>query len=153
VKILVDADSCPAGTRRVILKAAETRRIQVVFAANRLIPGVKGRFVVMARCPEHSGAADDFIAGLAESGDLAVTRDVPLACRLTEMGVSVLDDRGRVFTPDNIRTCLSIRDFQVGLAMSGAEIIRTANYGQKELKLFADSFDRLLTKLSRNPPN
>jgi uncharacterized protein YaiI (UPF0178 family) len=152
VKILVDADSCPAAVRRVILKAAETRRIQAIFAANRAIPDVKGDFAVMSVCPELSGAADDRIADMAETGDIVITRDVPLASRLTGKGVAVIDDRGRVFTPDNIRACLSIRDFQVALAMSGAEIVRAANYSKKELKQFADSFDRLLTKLSRGGP-
>jgi hypothetical protein len=39
----------------------------------------------------------------------------------------------------------------VGLAENGLDIERTANYGPKELKLFADSLDRLLTKLLKNP--
>jgi uncharacterized protein YaiI (UPF0178 family) len=147
VKILVDADSCPAEARRVILKAAEKRHIQAVFAANRPIPGIEGGFAVMSLCSEQSGAADDRIVDLAITGDLAITRDVPLASRLTGKGIDVIDDRGRVFTPDNIRAHLSIRDFQVGLATNGLNIIRAANYGKKELKLFSDSFDKLLTKL------
>jgi uncharacterized protein YaiI (UPF0178 family) len=147
VKILVDADSCPAEARRVILKAAEKRRVQAVFAANHTIPGIEGGFAVMSLCSEQVGAADDRIVELAVTGDLVITRDVPLANRLTEKGVAVIDDRGRIFTPDNIRAHLSIRDFQVGLATNGMNIIRTANYGKKELKLFSDSFDKLLTKL------
>ncbi|MDR2658374.1 MAG: DUF188 domain-containing protein [Spirochaetaceae bacterium] len=151
MKILVDADSCPAGARRVILKAAEKRRIKAVFAANRPIPDIKGDFVVMALCSPKSGAADDYIVELAEAGDLAITRDVPLALRLTEKTVAVIDDRGRVFTRDNIRSYLSIRNFQVDLAMNGVDIVRTANYGKKELKQFADSFDKQLTKAARQP--
>jgi uncharacterized protein YaiI (UPF0178 family) len=149
MKILVDADSCPAVARRVILKAAEKRRIQAVFAANRVIPGVEGHFAIMALCPEKIGAADDYIADIAEQGDLAITRDIPLANRLVGKGISVIDDRGHIFTQDNIRAHLSIRDFQVGLALAGAKIIRTANYGKKELKMFADSFDRMLTATRR----
>jgi uncharacterized protein YaiI (UPF0178 family) len=149
VNILVDADSCPAGTRRVILKAAEKRRIKAFFAANRAIPEVEGDFAMMVLCPERDGSADDCIAALAEQGDVAVTRDVPLAERLIRKGASVLDDRGGVFTPDNIRARLSVRDFKIGLALNGTAIERTANYGRRELKLFADSFDRLLTAASR----
>jgi uncharacterized protein YaiI (UPF0178 family) len=145
VKILVDADSCPAETRRVILKAAKKRRVKAVFAANRLIPGIEGDFAVMALCSSEYGAADDHITALAEQGDIAVTRDVPLADRLVCKGVSVIDDRGRAFTRDNIRARLSVRDYNVGLAQGGVEIKRAATYGKKELKLFADSFDRLLT--------
>jgi uncharacterized protein YaiI (UPF0178 family) len=148
MRILVDADSCPTETRRVILRAAENRRIQAIFAANRPIPGIEGDFVVMALCSEHTDAADDFIVELAEDGDLAVTRDVPLAARLVSKGIAVLDDRGRIFNRDNIGSFLSIRDFHVGLTMSGAGIARIANYGKKDLKMFANSFDKLLSKLS-----
>jgi len=45
---------------------------------------------------------------------------------------------------------LSLRNFTVGLAENGLGIERIANYGKKELKTFADSFDRLLTKLNKN---
>ncbi|MDR1256337.1 MAG: DUF188 domain-containing protein [Spirochaetaceae bacterium] len=127
------------------MKAAKNRRVQAIFAANRVIPGIEGDFVVMALCSSDYGAADDHITALAEQGDIAVTRDVPLAGRLICKGVSVIDDRGRAFTRENIRTLLSVRDFNIGLALGGVEIVRAASYGKKELKLFADSFDRLLT--------
>jgi uncharacterized protein YaiI (UPF0178 family) len=64
-----------------------------------------------------------------------------------DKGICVLDDRGRVYTVDNIRYCRSLRDFSVGLAENGMGIERIANYGKKELKAFADSFDRNLTKM------
>ncbi|MDR2343765.1 MAG: DUF188 domain-containing protein [Spirochaetaceae bacterium] len=149
MKILVDADSCPAKTRLLILRAAEKRRIQAVFAANRPIPGIEGDFAAMEVCPEQIDAADDYIVKLAETGDLVVTRDVPLAARLIHKGIAVLDDRGRVFTRDNIGNFLSIRDFHIELAMNGAGPARIANYGKKDLNMFANSFDKLLTKLCR----
>ena len=147
MRIFVDADSCPAQARRVILKAAEKRRIQAVFAANRRIPGIKGNFAVMALCPERADAADDYIVDIAEGGDLAVTRDIPLAARLVSKGIAVLDYRGRIFNRDNIGSFMSIRDFKIYLVMSGAGMTRIANYGKKDIKLFANNFDKLLTKL------
>ena len=148
MRILVDADSCPAQTRRVVLKAAQKRRIQAVFVANRPIPGIEGGFAVMALCSEHAGAADDFIVEFAEDGDLAVTRDVPLAARLVNKGIATLDDRGRIFTRDNIGSLMSIRDFNITLTVNGAGAARIANYGKKDLKMFANSFDKLLTRLN-----
>jgi hypothetical protein len=37
----------------------------------------------------------------------------------------------------------------VGLAENGFEFERTASYGKRELKAFADSFDKLLAKLAK----
>jgi len=144
MKILVDADSCPRPARDLILRRAVKLNIRIIFAANHAIPSEGAEMEI---CPNTENSADDRIVELAEEGDLAVTRDVPLAKRLVEKQVYVLDDRGRVFTQNNINELLSLRNFAVGLADNGLEIIRTANYGKKELKTFADSLDRLLVKL------
>ena len=152
MKILVDADSCPKQARELILRRAARLSsgavgIKVVFAANREIPGLSNSpDVVMELCPPGDNSADDRIVELAQSGDLVVTRDVPLAKRLVEKGAAVIDDRGRIFTKENINQLLSLRNFMVDLADNGLEIERTANYGKKELKTFADSLDRILTR-------
>jgi uncharacterized protein YaiI (UPF0178 family) len=101
----------------------------------------------MAVCPQSQDAADDYITRMARAGDLAVTRDVPLAERLVQKSVAVLDDRGRLFNADNIRALLSIRNFTVSLAENGVQNIRHSNYGNKELKAFADAFDKQLARL------
>jgi len=145
VKILVDADSCPKAARDLALRRAAKENVRIIFAANRQIPGAEG--AEMEICPLYENAADDRIVELAEPGDLIITRDIPLAKRLVEKGASVIDDRGRVFTADNINELLSLRNFMVDLADSGLGMERIANYSKKELKTFADSFDRILTRL------
>jgi uncharacterized protein YaiI (UPF0178 family) len=105
----------------------------------------------MERCPPGEGAADDRIVALALRGDLAITRDIPLARRLVEKDVYVLDDRGRLYTRENIGERLSLRNFMVDLANRGLSPERSAAYGKKELKALADSLDRLLAKLIPPP--
>jgi len=146
MKILVDADSCPRAARELTLRCSGRRGIQVVFAANRPIPGVSGENIVMEICPPGENAADDRLVELAAPGDIAVSRDLALAKRLLEKNAVVIDDRGRLFTSDNINELLSLRDFTVGLAENGLGVERTANYGKKELKAFADALDRQVTK-------
>jgi len=148
MKILVDADSCPKPARDLVLRRAVKLNVRIIFAANRPIPDAAG--AQMEICPAGDNAADDRIVELSEPGDIAITRDVPLAKRLVEKGINVLDDRGRVFNKNNINELLSLRNFTVGLAENGLEFERTATYGKKELKTFADSFDRILMKLCNN---
>jgi uncharacterized protein YaiI (UPF0178 family) len=149
MKILVDADSCPRPARDLVLRTAQRRGIPAIFAANRPIPGIEGEGVVMELCPPGENSADNRIVELAEPGDLVLTRDIPLASRLVEASVMVMDDRGGTYTRENIRERLSLRDFMVGLAESGLGADRSPTYGKKELKAFADSLDRILTKLLR----
>ena len=101
----------------------------------------------MEICPPNENAADDRLVELAAPGDIAVSRDLALAKRLLEKSVIVIDDRGRHFTLDNINELLSLRNFTVGLAENGLRIERSASYGKKELKAFADSLDRQITKM------
>ena len=149
MKILVDADSCPRDARELTLRTARRRGLTAIFAANRPIPEINGENVFMEICLPGENSADNRIVELAEAGDLAVCRDLALAKRLLEKKVAVIDDRGRVFTHDNINELLSLRDFVVGLAENGMGVERTASYGKKERKSFADSLDRQLVKLHK----
>jgi uncharacterized protein YaiI (UPF0178 family) len=149
VKILVDADSCPVPVRETVLRASLRTGIRAVFAANRQIPGIGKGAAAMELCPLGEDSADDRIVALAESGDLAVTRDIALAARLVEAAITVIDDRGRVFDRENIKECLSLKDFMAGIAEYGLGSGRGGSYGRLELKAFADTFDRLLSRLIR----
>jgi len=159
MQILVDADSCPRPAREMILRFSSRLGIKSVFAANRPIPGLtefrEGQkqtaleTVFFELCPSGEGEADRRILALAKSGDLVITRDLPLAEQLVEAGITVLDDRGRAFTKENIREHRSIRDFTVGLANNGLDFDRTPSYGKKELSSLANSLDRELSRLSR----
>jgi uncharacterized protein YaiI (UPF0178 family) len=80
---------------------------------------------------------------------MVITRDIPLASRLVDAAILVIDDRGQAYTNENIREKLSLRNFKVGLADSGLGMERTASYGTRELKNFADSLDRHLVRLMR----
>jgi uncharacterized protein YaiI (UPF0178 family) len=147
VKILVDADSCPREVRDLVVRAAERTGVTAVFAANRTLPGIGGKSVRMELCPPGEGKADDRIVLLAEPGDLVLTRDIPLAERAVKASVTAMDDRGRVFSPENIGQALSLRNFTLGLVQNGMDFERSDSYGKKDLKRFADSFDRILTRL------
>ena len=128
MKILVDADSCPRAARDLVLRRAARTGTSAIFAANRPIPGIAGNNISMELCPPGEDSADKRIVELACPGDLAVTRDLPLAERLVNSGVLVLDDRGRIFTPENIREHRSLRDFMLGLAEKG--LIGARGYDQ-----------------------
>ena len=155
MRIFVDADSCPRPAREMVLRFSARLEIKSVFAANRPIPGLT-KTALMELCPASEGAADKRILELAGPEDLVLTRDLPLAERLVEAGITVLDDRGRTFTKENIRERRSLRDFTVGLAESGLDFERTPSYGRKELASLANSLDRELSRLMKRinrPPD
>jgi uncharacterized protein YaiI (UPF0178 family) len=150
MKIWVDADAAPRDVKDVVARAAARLESEAVFVANRrLYTPANNSFVsaeVVAGGPD---AADDYIAEAAEPGDLAITADIPLAARLVEKGVAVIDPRGTEYTADNVGERLSVRDFMDGLRAAGVETGGPSGFGPKDKRAFAASFDRVLTRLVR----
>lgn len=149
MKIWVDADSCPRPVREIIVRAAERTGVEALFVANRPVPGIEeGAGLVVVGKDE--GAADDYIFDHSTVGDLVVTRDIPLAKRLVDRGTTVVNDRGDLFTAENVGERLSVRNFMYQLRSSGLLIPTERSFGAKETQAFANAFDRELTRLLRN---
>ena len=157
--IWADGDSLPAEVRRLICRRASSEarsaaeegripRFRAAFVAARMPPLDIGPGVEAETVEGGPDAADDRMAERAEAGDLAVTRDLPLAERLAEKGLRVLNDRGDVFTADNARERRSLRDRAAELRALGLapESPRRSSWGPRELKAFADALDRELAR-------
>jgi uncharacterized protein YaiI (UPF0178 family) len=99
--------------------------------------------------------ADRYIADHAEPGDLAVTADIPLAARLVEKQVLVIDPRGEEYTEENVGDRLAVRDLMDGLRGAGM-LDQPAGgprpYNAKDRQAFSATLDRLLTRALRQRP-
>ncbi len=115
--------------------------------ANRKVPGVETESQVLVG--RHEGAADSYIVENSQPNDLVVTRDIPLAKQLVDRGNTVLNDRGDVFSPENVGERLSIRNFMYHLRNTGLLFPTERTFGQREVQAFANSFDKELTRLLR----
>jgi uncharacterized protein YaiI (UPF0178 family) len=155
--IWADGDSLQAEIRALLERrvAAERSRAAgagrelalrlVVVAAKPLRGGGVAEFLLV---PEGPDAADEAMLAEARPGDLAVTRDLPLAERLALAGITVLNDRGESFSADAARERRSLRDRAAELRALGLapESPRARSWGARELKAFADAFDRELRR-------
>ena len=147
-RIWIDADSCPVQVRELTVRFALRLKIPVKFVANHDIPFQKNELFEMIVCEKEQDAADNYIVENSNTADLVITRDIPLASRLVDKKVCVINDRGCVFTEANIAEKLAARNLHYMLMESGAlsDIRRTGTFGKKELNLFANSLDRELQK-------
>ncbi len=143
----VDADSCPREVRRIIEKACIREGISLVYVANRPIPQPDDPRFSMVVVPAESQGADRYLMEQIRPGDLAVTRDIPLAAELLKRDAAVINDRGGEFTPDNIQERLSMRDFMYQIRNMGIQGDEGPAFGPREKKAFADTFDRVLCRL------
>ncbi|MBN1243890.1 MAG: DUF188 domain-containing protein [Spirochaetales bacterium] len=154
--VWADSDSLAPAVRATIARRArneatrspEAPRLLAVFIANRRLPEKPGPGCSFEVVPKGE-TADDRIAARAVPGDLVVTRDIPLAARIVEAGIACINDRGAEWSADSVRERLSLRDAMAELRSMGlAESLdRSRGFGEKELKKFADAFDRSLARL------
>jgi uncharacterized protein len=150
VHIWIDADSCPRMVRDYILGYAEKIALPVLFVANHIIPAEKGKKHEMIVCDKTQDAADDYILSHADSCDMIITRDIPLAARCVENQLCVLNDRGALYTKENIGQRLSERNFSLQLAQIGLGGNKSYSYGKKEFSAFTRCFDKEIHHLIKN---
>ena len=79
-------------------------------------------------------------------GDLVITSDIPLAAEVIDKGGYALSPRGELFTTDNIKARLNIRDFMDTLRASGIDTGGPPALNHNDRKNFADNLDKLLTQ-------
>jgi len=82
----------------------------------------------------------------AEKGDLIITSDIPLAAEVIEKGCQALSPRGELFTKDNIRGRLNMRDFMDTMRSSGIHTGGPPPLSQTDRMNFANHLDRILAK-------
>ncbi|MFQ3620512.1 MAG: DUF188 domain-containing protein [Spirochaetales bacterium] len=153
MRVFVDADSCPVRVREIICAAAIRRNFIACFAANRPIPLPQHKNIHFIRVGRGEGKADAYIKTQVGDKDLVVTRDIPLAAELVEQGLIVINDRGEVYTRENVRERLSLRNFMKELRDVGLYTSEEGEFGNREVKAFAATFDRIITKLLKDSAN
>lgn len=147
MKIWVDADSCPKPVREIVERAAKRLAVPLVYTANRKIPMEENELFSMVVTDAGDQSADLYIVENAEADDLVITRDIPLADQLVEREITVLNDRGVLYTRENIKERLSVRNFMYELREYGGGVERHSVFGPKEKQAFANAFDRELRKM------
>ncbi len=146
MKILVDADAFPAAMEKVLVRAAERVEIQVVMVANRGFLRTKSDFISSVIVPPGPDEADDRIVELICKGDLVITADIPLADRVVSKGAWALNPRGELYTEENIKQQLAMRNLMDELRTDGMITGGPAALSPKDVQNFANQLDRFLTR-------
>lgn len=146
-RILVDADACPV--KDEIYRVARRVGVKVVLVANtRLGVPLDPLIELVVVASGQLDDADDHIAGIAASGDVVVTSDIPLAARCLEAGAHVLRPDGRAFTEDTIGDELASRELMSELRQMGTMAGGPRPFSKQDRSRFLHGLDAAL----RTPP-
>ena len=141
----MDADACPVVIRDILFRAAHRTGVVLTLVANKPVRLPAAPNVRFVQVPAGFDAADKRIVELMTPGDLVITADVPLAAAAIEKGGLALNPRGELYTTENVRERLSVRNFLDELRGSGVNTGGPAALSQRERQMFANQLDRLLT--------
>lgn len=146
MQIYIDADAFPTGIRDILIKASLRLKIGLIFVANKPLRLEKLANLSMILVPEGADVADDRIAELVQPGDLVITADIPLADRVVTKNAFAMNPRGQLYTEDNIKDRLAMRDLLKDLRDNGMVTGGPPAFSKKDRQNFANQLDSFLVR-------
>ena len=144
MNVWVDADACPKVIKEILFRAAQRKQVMVTLVANQALSTPPSQFIRTIQVMSGFDVADNEIVKQANAGDLVITADIPLAAEVIEKGAIALSPRGELFTADNIKLRLNIRDFMDTMRASGVETTGPPPLSQRDRQAFANHLDKIL---------
>lgn len=149
MRVWIDADACPRLARDLVVKFALKRKLEVLMVAGQAQAKPPFACVQLIIVPSGPDAADDYIVEHAQPGELVICSDIPLADRLVKNSVAVLDPRGNEFSDKNMGERLALRNLFTDLRDTGQMTGGPRGYSEQDKQAFANSLDRIITRLQR----
>jgi hypothetical protein len=148
LEIYVDADACPV--KAEVEKVAGRHGMHVHIVSNGGIRPRPHPLIHTVVVAEGADAADDWIADRIQTGDIAITADIPLAARCLAKGARVLRPNGEPFTKDNIGTALGMRELSRHLREVTGNQTYNAGFTPKDRSRFLNALENDIQAIKRS---
>ena len=145
VRIFVDADACPV--KEEIYKVAWRRAVPVKVVSNAHLRVPDHPLIERVVVSDKFDAADDWIAGEADTRTVVITGDILLAGRCLKAGATVIGQNGKPFTSASIGGAIATRaimaDLRAGAGVTGGP----PPFGKTDRSRFLQALDAALVRL------
>ncbi|MBU0924491.1 YaiI/YqxD family protein [bacterium] len=150
MKLFIDGDAFPNLLKPIVLRAIEKQKIDTIVIANKKINIGSSNHIKYIIVNQGADEADHKIVEMLNIDDLVITADIPLADRTIEKNAHAIDHRGAMYTQDNIKQYLAIRNLMQDIRDSGEITKGPAAFSQKDAQQFANSLNSFLQKYNKN---
>mgnify|MGYP001823428088 CR=1 FL=1 len=133
-----------AGVHDRPFRAADRVQVPLTLVANQQVSVPGSPHIRSIQVASGFDVADNYIVQQVEPGDLVITADIPLADEVITKGGLALNPRGELYTRENIRQRLNMRDFMETMRASGMDTGGPPAFSQADRMAFANQLDRLL---------
>ena len=171
--VYVDSDSLPVKQREILLRRLRKENCPSFFVADKDVKDVLKTIeehtaelrrplratmdkeelrnvkspIKFVKVTTGANSADDYLVEIAKVPGLGITHDIPLAERMIEKGLLVMDDRGNEYDASNIRERMSERAYMADFREMGLYVSAQKKFNSKDVENFSNTLDRLINKL------
>jgi hypothetical protein len=146
LSIYVDGDAFPNLLKPILFRSIERLELKTFVVANKKIDIGKSKNITYLIVDAGADEADDKIVEMVEVGDLVITADIPLADRVISKNAHAIDHRGELYSVDNIKQYLAMRDLMDKIRESGEMTRGPKPFSSKDAHVFANQLNSFLTK-------
>jgi len=146
LKIYIDADAFPNLLKPILLRSIERLGLETFVVSNKKVSIGKSQHISYLIVDAGADEADHKIVEMVEEGELVITADIPLADRIITKKAHAIDHRGELYSVDNIKQYLAMRDLMEKIRESGEVTRGPKPFGQKDAHEFANQLNAFLTK-------
>ncbi len=147
--IYVDADAFVNLLKPILFRSIERLKLETFVVSNKKVSIGKSKHIHYIVVDAGADEADHKIVEMVKEGDLVITADIPLADRVIDKGAHAIDHRGELYSKENIKQYLAMRNLMDKIRESG-EITRGPKpFGQKDAHQFANQLNAFLAKYAR----
>lgn len=150
MRIFVDGDAFPNLLKPIIFRSIERLCIETFVVSNKHITIGKSKLISYIIVEQGADEADNHIVELVKEGDLVITADIPLADRVIAKDAHAIDHRGELYSVDNIKQYLAMRNLMEKIRESGEMTRGPKPFDQKDAHQFANQLHKFLTKYCKN---
>lgn len=149
MQIWVDADACPGVIKEILYRAATRHSLPVTLVANQWLRVPPSPHIRAVQVPKGFDVADSHIVEQVVAGDLVITADIPLAALVIDKRAFALNPRGELYSAENIRQLLDMRNFMDTLRSSGVDTGGPPAFNLADRQNFANQLDRFIARHRR----
>lgn len=145
--IWIDADACPKLVKEILYKISARLQLPLILVANKTMHIPLSPLISQITVAQGADVADNYIVEHVQENDLVITADLPLAAFIVEKNAIGLNVRGEIYTEENVREKLSMRDFMKELRDNGLVTGGPEAFGPKDAEKFTNAINKILTKI------
>lgn len=144
--LFIDGDAFPNLLKSILFRSIERLEISTKVIANKKIHIGTSKHIEYIIVDQGADEADHRIVELCERGDLVITADIPLADRIISKNAHAIDHRGELYSTDNIKQYLAMRNLMASIRESGEMTGGPKAFGTKDAHAFANQLNAFLAK-------